>query len=53
MAKALGADHTVLVTSRDGQAVADNIVQTMGGQPDVSIECSGAEPSVQTAIYVR
>jgi len=51
MAKKLGADHTVLVTSRDALAVSKLIEETLGCRPDTTIECSGAEPSTQTAIY--
>lgn len=52
MAKKLGADHTVLIESRDAREVAQKIVNTIGSHPDVTIECSGAESSIQTAIYV-
>lgn len=52
MAKAVGADYTVLVKSRDGQEVARQIEEVMGQKPEITIECSGAPPSIQTAIYV-
>lgn len=52
MAKAVGADYTVLVKSRDGQEVARHIEEVMGQKPEITIECSGAPPSIQTAIYV-
>jgi len=51
MAKEIGADFTVKVTSRDGVKMAELIETTMGGKPDITIECSGAPPSIQTAIY--
>lgn len=51
MAKAVGADYTVLVKSRDGQEVARQIEEVMGQKPEITIECSGAPPSIQTAIY--
>ncbi|XP_078703550.1 sorbitol dehydrogenase-like [Branchiostoma floridae x Branchiostoma belcheri] len=50
-ARQMGADVTVDVTSRDGRAVADQVVQELGCQPDVTIECSGAEPSIHAGIY--
>lgn len=52
MAKELGATYTVKVTSTDSRAIAKEILATMGCQPDRSIECSGAEASIATAIYV-
>ena len=52
MAKAVGADYTVLVKSRDSQEVARQIEEVMGQKPEITIECSGAPPSIQTAIYV-
>ncbi|XP_035698613.1 sorbitol dehydrogenase-like [Branchiostoma floridae] len=47
----MGADVTVLVTSRDGREVADQVVQVLGCNPDVTIECSGAETSIHAGIY--
>lgn len=52
LAKKIGADYTILVKSRDGQEVAKQIEQVMGQKPEITIECSGAPPSIQTAIYV-
>ena len=52
VAKALGATHTVKVTGRDSRALAKEIVSTLGSPPDRTIECSGAESSIATAIYV-
>lgn len=46
MAKAVGADYTVLVKSRDGQEVARQIEEVMGQKPEITIECSGAPPSI-------
>ncbi len=52
VAAEMGADHTVKVTTRDSRALAQQIRETLGCQPTQSIECSGAEPSIATAIYV-
>lgn len=52
MAKKIGADHTVLVTSRDPTVAAQAVEEAMGDKVDISIECSGAPPSLNTAIYV-
>ncbi len=53
MAKELGADKIFKVTSRDPLENAKAIEEIMGEMPDITIECSGAAPSIQTAIYVR
>ncbi|XP_035826645.1 sorbitol dehydrogenase isoform X2 [Aplysia californica] len=50
-AKELGADYTVKVTSRDAQQTAQLVEEAMGEKPDITIECSGAPSSLQTAIY--
>lgn len=50
-AKDIGADFTVKVTSRDAIKTAEKIEEVMGEKPDITIECSGAPPSVQTAVY--
>ncbi len=52
VAREMGADHTVKVVTRDTRALAQQITETLGSQPTQSIECSGAEPSIATAIYV-
>ena len=51
-AKEMGADFPLKVTSRDPREMALIIEEEMGESPDVTIECSGATPSIQTAIYV-
>lgn len=52
VAKEMGATYTVKVTTRDSRQLAKQIVDTLGCNPDRTIECSGAEPSIATAIYV-
>lgn len=52
MAKCLGADYPLKVTSKDPKEMAGKIEECFGEKPDVAIECSGAPPSVKTAIYV-
>jgi L-iditol 2-dehydrogenase len=50
-AKELGADFTVQVTA--GETVEDlvkRVQDTLGGAPDITIECSGAESSIKLAI---
>ena len=43
----------VHVDTRDAQALAERVKSTLGCDADVTIECSGAESSIQTGIYVR
>ncbi|KAK6179041.1 hypothetical protein SNE40_011488 [Patella caerulea] len=50
-AKSLGADHTVLVTSRDPLDTANKVEAILGDKADITIECSGAPPSIRTAIF--
>ena len=53
-AKQLGADYTLTVEpSTEPRANASGIAGLIGCQPDVTIECSGAESSLQTAVYVK
>lgn len=51
VAKKMGADHTVLVNTGDAEALAKKIKELMGGMPDITIECSGAEPSIRLGIF--
>lgn len=51
VAKSLGADHVIKVSTNDPKKLANQIEATMGRQPDVSIECSAVDFSFRTAIY--
>jgi L-iditol 2-dehydrogenase len=52
VAKSLGADFTYRITKKDVRGMAEDIANLFGGhQPDKTIECSGAESSIQLAIY--
>ena len=51
MAKSMGATYTLKVTSKDPREMAQKVEELMGVQPEITIECSGATPSLQTAIY--
>lgn len=53
MAKKLGATHTLKIEKdADNQQLADKIVSTLGEEPNKTLECSGAEQSIQVAIEV-
>ncbi|XP_041643962.1 sorbitol dehydrogenase isoform X2 [Cheilinus undulatus] len=52
MAKKLGADFPLTVKRGDGpQNLAQGVADMLGGQPQITIECTGVESSIQTAIY--
>lgn len=53
-AASLGATGTILVNPKeDAKTLSQRVIDTMHGHSDVTIECSGAESSIQTAIYVQ
>lgn len=53
MAKELGADFPLTVKRGDGpEELAKRVEGLLGAQPHITIECTGVESSVQTAIYV-
>jgi len=51
VAKSMGATHTLKVSGEPND-VARVVRSVLGSPPRVSVECSGAESSVKTAIYV-
>ncbi|XP_043863338.1 sorbitol dehydrogenase isoform X2 [Drosophila mojavensis] len=52
IAKELGATHTLLLTSDDtAEQVVDCVHHTMFEDPDISIDCCGAENSTRLAIF--
>ncbi|XP_071964398.1 sorbitol dehydrogenase-like [Antedon mediterranea] len=51
-AKEIGATYTVQVDSKDPKIVAKKVEDALGAMPDATIECSGAEPSIQLALRV-
>lgn len=53
MAKECGADFQLTVKRGDGpQQLAKSVEDLLGAQPNVTLECTGVESSIQTAIYV-
>ncbi|CAF0807736.1 unnamed protein product [Adineta steineri] len=49
-AKKIGASHVILA-DKDAQKTAQIVIETLGCMPNISIECSGAESSIQTTFY--
>lgn len=53
MAKKLGADYTLLVEKNDtNETLTKKICDILGCQPSISLDCSGAELCVRTAVTV-
>ncbi|RUS88644.1 hypothetical protein EGW08_003603 [Elysia chlorotica] len=50
-ARELGADHTINVRGKSPQDVAAEVEELLGDKPNVTLECSGAQPSITTAVY--
>ncbi|CAB3397905.1 unnamed protein product [Caenorhabditis bovis] len=50
LAKKLGADATINVRGKTALEARDSIVAELDGQPHVTIECTGAQSSIETAI---
>lgn len=48
----MGADSTVLVKSSDVETLVQKIKEELGGMPNITIECSGAESSIRLGILV-
>ncbi|KAF3686495.1 Sorbitol dehydrogenase [Channa argus] len=52
VAKELGADFQLNVKRGDEpQQLAKSVTDLLGAQPQITIECTGSESSIQTAIY--
>ncbi|XP_037729828.1 sorbitol dehydrogenase [Drosophila subpulchrella] len=52
VAKELGATHTLLLKrDQTAEETAELVRQKMGGQPDKSVDCCGAESSARLAIF--
>ncbi len=53
VAKEMGATHTFIPSKDDSSEVsAEKIQKQVGFAPDICIEASGAQPSIQTAVHV-
>lgn len=51
MAKKLGADYTLNVTSMEPNEVAETVEKLFSEKPNVAVECSGAASATQTAVF--
>ncbi|XP_023187808.1 sorbitol dehydrogenase isoform X2 [Xiphophorus maculatus] len=52
VAKELGADFQLTVKKDDGaQQLAKKVEEILGAQPQITIECTGVESCIQTALY--
>lgn len=52
-ARTIGIEKTLLVnTAKEAQSLDEQVVNLLGGSPDTTIECSGAESSLNLAISV-
>ncbi|XP_074521673.1 sorbitol dehydrogenase [Halichoeres trimaculatus] len=52
VAKKLGADFQLTVGREDKpQQLAERVAEKLGAQPHITIECTGVESCIQTAIY--
>lgn len=51
-AKEVGADFVLQISKESPQEIARTVEGLLGCKPEVTIECTGAEPSIQAAIYV-
>ena len=53
VAEKLGADKSYIVKKETSEAqTVEDIINLFGGQPDISIDASGAQPSVRLTILV-
>ncbi|XP_045165084.2 sorbitol dehydrogenase-like isoform X2 [Mercenaria mercenaria] len=51
IAKKIGADFVLNVTSKDPKEVAMIVIDAFGGKPEISIESTGVQSSIQAAIF--
>ncbi|KAK6039267.1 oxidoreductase, zinc-binding dehydrogenase family protein [Cooperia oncophora] len=50
LAKKLGAEHAIYVEGKSPAQVRQAIVEALGSEPDVTLECTGEQPSIESAI---
>ncbi|KAK6052084.1 D-xylulose reductase domain protein [Cooperia oncophora] len=52
LAKKLGAEHAICVTGKSPAEVRKAVIEALGTEPDVALECTGAQSSIESAILV-
>ncbi|GBO29194.1 Sorbitol dehydrogenase [Araneus ventricosus] len=52
VAKKIGATNQLNVKDMDPKTAMTQIISKLGGCPDITLECSGAESSVRLAIFI-
>lgn len=53
LALSLGGDGAVNVKDRPVEAIVEKVREVLGGDPHVTVECTGAEACISLAIKVR
>lgn len=48
----MGADHTLNVAKLKPNEVAKKVEELLGGQPEITFECTGQEVCLQAGVYV-
>lgn len=51
-AKEVGADFILQISNESPQEIANQVEGLLGCKPEVTIECTGVEASIQAGIYV-
>ena len=52
VAKKLGATYTLNVSKMDPHVAATKVCEIIKDEPDITMECSGVENSIQLGLYV-
>ena len=52
MAKEVGANFALNITSKEPKEVAKMVIDALGGKVDVTIDSTGLQGAIQTGIYV-
>lgn len=51
VAREMGADHTLNVSGLTPEEIAKKVEELLGGQPEVTFECTGQEQCLQTGVF--
>lgn len=50
LAKTLGAEHTICVQGKSAAEVREAVIKSLDCEPDVTVECTGAQSSMESSI---